>query len=138
MINNSHMTDQEIVEALATGLMGWAIWEPDGSEGEDRRKDDVERYRKGEIKGFRLRNQLIKNWNPLERWDDTMQVVEQMRSGGEVVELTFDNGTGHYVHLWHMGDNGEPVTCEISLEGNMQKAICLAAISTLSQNNDAR
>ena len=123
------MTEEEIVNALPTKVMGW----------EKRRSRD---HRYAFHWGLPLADKeewsftAEEDWNPVSgSWDDTMMVVEKLRSIGVGVtlkmwETNVDSGSMGWANVWPVGSDE---IC-VKMEGHPQRAICLAALAAFDSS----
>jgi len=121
MTNNSPMTDQEIVEALATKVMGWLALET----------EDGLAWIK-ELSGRLLLMHFADEWSPLTDWNHTMEVVERLTECWHQLELRIDQG-GCLAEF-----NEGTKTSGRKGGKDPQRAICLAALQAISPTTDAK
>ena len=133
-------TDQEIVEALATQVMGWEI---DKYLFEQTNGNSLWKMKDGHAIGHEYK------WNPLTDWNHTWEIIEAMKQRKCCILLEWQKVVDwnvailpNHVMAGLLAKNDGKVPEEAYMhEGDdgLQKTICLAALSTipLTQNNDA-
>jgi len=110
------MTEQQIIETLATKVMGWTKHEVE--------LDMTDGSKQKFFDSWQLNGQDVAfHWNPLQSIADAYQVIEQMNENGYVVELIHDKAFK---------------VCRVTEEGSVlqdiyryriQEAICTAAVN---------
>jgi hypothetical protein len=112
------LSDEELVERLATEVMGW----------EKRKSADPNGLFFGEWYWW---NTAMRNgsgqgnhWNPLTRWDDCMEVVDRMKDRKLTFKLEYENG---YTCFFFWEYWPERIGC-YAKDADGRRAIVLAAL----------
>jgi hypothetical protein len=122
----SALTDEQIVERLATELMGWKL--------------EVDQW--GNRDFCRPFNKIYERipstrWNPLTDWNYTMEVVEKLRSIGWWIQLDNECCIGCEccqlspdlsLEKWDEIEAPEPILIK---HEPLKRAICLAALAAM-------
>lgn len=109
------MTEQQIIETLATKVMGWK----EGFAFEFHSEDDIIYIH--DMNGFKV------IWNPLQNIADAWQVVEKMKSLGWRYILSNKTAFGD-VYCYFFDDNTKPIYHTAQTE---KEAICMAALKVI-------
>jgi len=133
MTDYSKLSDEELIEAVADKVMGWEKTECKSSEFAwvtgytDQLKEKYDCYC---IVPFEMdfRVHARSDWNPLENWNDTMQVVEKMQS--EYIDFTMHHEPDFGIGGWEIwfGNIEQFYGGQTPRTENPQRAILLAAL----------
>lgn len=110
------MTEQQIIETLATKVMGWKV------------KNGYLRVPK-QVDGYVL---LEAFWNPLQNIADAWQVVEKISNNGNNVELTRRSDGMCFCHIRTVGHVGCERIDVLEKGKTAHEAICNAALKVVS------
>ena len=125
----SGMKDEDLIEAVATKVMGWT----------PQQSSDAWEARKRPHTWFdslTMRRTPMYKWNPLTNWNCTMDVVERLRKmEWRFWFTTFISDVGNPDNSKVIFDNhyGKEYSVE---DFNPQRAICLAALASLSPSQN--
>ncbi|AKF92658.1 hypothetical protein NW801_13620 [Brevibacillus laterosporus] len=120
------MTEQQIIETLATEVMGWVI-QDDYRDHLNPRKIYFDEINSKWI-GY------VEDWNPLEDLNHAFEVVEKLRGSISILVESFPDG---YEGLARKEFGDCRVLAEISAK-TPQEAICKAAMEAVTQSSWSR